>query len=100
MKKFIEKLIKKLKQLPHAQEDMWVWVVDAEVTIRELAEEYENDFCEWEDTESLREKGIFFSSDGLYKPSCNDDEDDFRDWDWIRHFRYCPYCGKKIKVVE
>lgn len=42
MKEFIDKLIKKLKQLPHAKDDMWIWLVDAEVTIRELAEEYNN----------------------------------------------------------
>lgn len=58
------------------------------------------DVCEWEATENLRKKGICVKSDGLYKPSCNNDEDDFRDWNWIRHFKYCPYCGKKIKAVE
>ena len=58
-----------------------------------------DDVCEWKDTEMLRKEGICYSSDGLYKPGCNDDEDDFRDWEWIRHFKYCPYCGKKIKVV-
>lgn len=58
------------------------------------------EFCEWESTESLREKGIQYSSDGLFKPSCNNNEDDFRDWEWIRHFRFCPYCGKKIEIKE
>ena len=33
----------------------------------------------------------------LYKPSCNDNEDDFIDYLALRHFRYCPYCGKLIK---
>ena len=58
------------------------------------------EFCKWEATESLREKGIQYSSDGLFKPSCNDNEDDFRDWGWIRHFSFCPYCGKRIEVVD
>lgn len=40
MKEFIDKLIERLKKLPHAEEDMWIWLIDAEVTIRELAEEY------------------------------------------------------------
>lgn len=71
----------------------------------ELAKEVEGkqgtqEFCEWESTESLREKGIQYSSDGLFKPSCNNNEDDFRDWGWIRHFRFCPYCGKRIEVVD
>lgn len=60
----------------------------------------DNNYCKWEATEDLRKKGICYSSDGLYKPSCNNYEDDFRDWNWIRHFKFCPYCGKRIEVVE
>ena len=44
MKNFIDKLIERLKKLPHAKEDMWIWLIDAEVTIRELAEEYKSDW--------------------------------------------------------
>ena len=71
-------------------------------TVEELrvARDKQIEFCKWEDTEILREKGIQYSSDGLFKPSCNDNEDDFRDWGWIRHFRFCPYCGKRIEVVD
>lgn len=42
MKEFIDKLIERLKKLPHAEEDMWIWLIDAELTIRELAEEYKD----------------------------------------------------------
>lgn len=49
MKEFIEKLIERLKQLPHAQEDMWVWLIDAEETIRELAEEHKGGWIPFED---------------------------------------------------
>lgn len=56
--------------------------------IDRLAEEYNNDFCEWKkqtigSTELIREPHRMY----LFKTS--DDE-------WV----YCPYCGKKIKVVE
>lgn len=52
-----------------------------------LAEEYDNDFCEWkkvviDSTELIREPHRMY----LFKES--DDK-----WE------YCPYCGKKIKVV-
>lgn len=33
----------------------------------------------------------------LYKPECNDDEDDYIDYLALRHFKFCPYCGKLIK---
>ena len=57
-------------------------------TAKELAEEYNNDFCEWkkvviDSTELIREPHRMY----LFKES--DDK-----WE------YCPYCGKKIKVVE
>ena len=48
----------------------------------------------------IRDKGVEYSTDGLYKPGCNNDEDDFRNWDYIRHFKFCPYCGKKIYIVN
>ena len=33
----------------------------------------------------------------LYKPECNNDEDDYIDYLALRHFKFCPYCGKLIK---
>lgn len=69
-----------------------------EIIIRRYIDSSE--YCKWEDTESLRDKGVEYSTDGLYKPGCNNDEDDFRNWDYIRHFKFCPYCGKKIYIVN
>lgn len=113
MKEFVEKLIALLNDEKHDYVMRWKWKGENEEDwlcmkaiekvigiVERIAEEHDNGFCEWEDTESLREKGLCYGSDGLYKPSCNDDEDDFMDWNWIRHFEFCPYCGKKIKVVE
>ena len=59
--------------------------------IKELAEEYNNDVCEWE---------ITFDKDihREYKPLCS--EDGFIDMTGYFDYKYCPYCGKKIKVVE
>ena len=54
-----------------------------------LAEEYNNDVCEWERYE---EKRIFFKH-CTYR---NEDIDEFS----ISKFKFCPYCGKKIKVVK
>lgn len=40
--------------------------------------------------------------DGLYKPDCLEkyESDDFFNWNEMRHFKFCPYCGRKIEVVE
>ena len=64
-------------------------------------QESNEDFCLWESSKILEEKGIFIQR-GFYKPSCKEDyeDDDFRDWLDIRHYNFCPYCSKKLKVVE
>lgn len=53
-----------------------------------LAEEYNNDFCEWKEDEKFN---WFFKSPhegvGIVKEESG-------------LFNFCPYCGKKIKVVE
>ena len=57
---------------------------------KELAEEYKNDFCEWEivsDRDIHRE----------YKPMCS--EDGFIEMTGYFDYEFCPYCGKKIKVA-
>lgn len=93
MNEFIEKLIKRLEEIPvglvcgecpnilkcNEIEDSGIGKnVDlcgattkqlAIEIVNQLAEEYNNDFCEWK----------------------QEDEEGFV---------YCPYCGKKIKVVE
>lgn len=57
--------------------------------INQLAEEYNNDFCKWEKYE---DKHIYYNN-------CkwrNEDIDEYT----VSQFKFCPYCGKKIKVVE
>ena len=51
----------------------------------ELQEEYNNDFCEWKKKNSNE-----------YVCNAHAEIHDSRVLDW----RVCPYCGKKIKVVE
>lgn len=40
--------------------------------------------------------------DFLYKPDCLEkhESDDFFNWNQIRHFKFCPYCGRKIEVID
>ena len=53
--------------------------------VNELAEEYNNDVCEWTEYD--------------YKTIRSPHE---RDWSIpsMKDFKFCPYCSKKIKVVE
>lgn len=48
------------------------------------------------------DSGTIGITDGLYKPDCLGvhDDDDFFGWNQIRHFEFCPYCGRKIEVVD
>ena len=54
--------------------------------VNELAEEHESDYCEW----NRQDESNFY----LHKTSCGT-EDTYDD-----SYVFCPYCGKKIKVVE
>lgn len=111
MKEFIEKLIYRLEEykdshliehnserLKHCKEvghracdgaDCFLCVWDkATEIVNQLAEEYNNDFCEWQPNKQFNcflkspheGVGITQGEKGLFK--------------------FCPYCGKKIKVVE
>jgi flagellin-specific chaperone FliS len=56
--------------------------------LKQIAEEYNNDFCEWKkktiaEIDLIREPHRMY----LFKES-------------VDKWEYCPYCGKKIKVVE
>lgn len=92
---FVEKLIGRLEEKQdeyfHGKSDYEEGKYNAydEVAqiVNQLAEEYNNDFCEWkkvviDSTELIREPHRMY----LFKDS--DDK-----WE------YCPYCGKKIKVA-
>ena len=78
MKEFVEKLIERLEE--KAEECIEI--------VNELAEEYNNDFCEWEYDDF---EDAWQTSCGTSFSLCDSDKE-------ITH--YCPCCGKKIKVVE
>ena len=48
------------------------------------AEEYKQEVCEW------KEDGVYYHTCKGQKYICGT----------VDEFEYCPYCGKKIKVVE
>lgn len=56
--------------------------------VNELAEEYENDFCEW------KVDGVYLMCQHKTElfVSCLEDEK--------YRYKHCPICGKKIKAVE
>jgi len=96
MKEFIEKLIGRLKEksveitFPLYPDDStsFVPITEAITIVNQLAEEYNNDFCEWK-------------LDGVYL-NCQHDTELFISCLEDEKYRYnhCPICGKKIKVVE
>ena len=94
MKEFVDKLIEKLTKVKghygyYGSEECEYIPYDYSISIiNELADEYNNDFCEWKFTKSVVNGGYFYSS------SCNHKR--FSD---LHNFEFCPYCGKKIKVV-
>lgn len=101
MKKFIEKLIGRLeeeKRIAYEYESSSQYeatqrdVVDYEDIIeivKELAEEFDGDFCEWKFAKSIVDSAYFYSS------GCNHKR--FSD---LHSFEFCPYCGKEIKVAK
>ena len=56
--------------------------------VNQLAEEYNNDFCEWKEDEKFN---WFFKSPHEGVRIVKEESG---------LFNFCPYCGKKIKVVE
>lgn len=48
------------------------------------------------------DSGTIGIEDGWYKPECLEkhEKDDFFPWLAMRHFKYCPYCGKEIEVID
>jgi len=96
MKEFIEKLIGRLEE-EHERCINRYGVVGGNAPalevkqcmeiVNQLAEEHNNDFCEWK----IGEYG------DSWKPNCCDDAYYLLG---VRKFEFCPYCGKKIKVVD
>lgn len=112
MNEFIEKLINRLEEYKYSHllehnseeclhcqenEDDWncfnrnclVCVCDRTISIvNELAEEYNNDFCEWQPNKQFN----WFLKSPHEGVGIAQEEKGF--------FKFCPCCGKKIKVVE
>jgi DNA-directed RNA polymerase subunit RPC12/RpoP len=96
LKEFIEKLIGRLEEYQEnntqckSSDDYELGQFNAcEYAIKivnQLAEEYNNDVCEWEKVKN----------GNAYKCNTHAEIHDSRVLDWF----VCPYCGKKIKVVE
>ena len=102
MKEFVEKLIGRLEE---ERKKCFILESKADTELNEqyfsgkrnafaetidftnqLAEECNNDFCEWS-----KQGGYNFY---LHKTSCGT-EDTFDD-----SYVFCPYCGKKIKIIK
>ena len=102
MKEFVEKLISRLKERENHYRcevekvkrfskiricrELQMRAYETSIKIvNELTEEYNNDVCEWTEYD--------------YKTIRSPHE---RDWSIpsMKDFKYCPYCGKKIKVVK
>ena len=65
------------------------WMGDKAIEIvNQVAEEYNNDVCEW----------VSSGISDEWKPSCepNSTYNVFG----VAWFKYCPYCGKRMKVVR
>ena len=58
--------------------------------VNQLAEEYDNDVCEWKQHE--REIDVYFTECGQAHIFVNGNPEE-------NNYEYCPYCGKKIKIV-
>ena len=87
MTEFIEKLIERLE----SEQNLTDFIGIKEVTeiVSQLAKEYNDDFCRWE---KYKDKHMYYNN-------CkwrNEDIDEYT----VSQFKFCPYCGKKIKVVK
>ena len=101
MIEFVEKLIGRLedarqecKKLQKTTDDAYGYMkqkqgIDvAKEIVKQVAEEYNNGFCEWK-------------LDGVYLLCQHNTELVISCLEEEKHrYTYCPYCGKKIKVVE
>jgi hypothetical protein len=101
LNEFIEKLIKLLKDEERDYRMCWKYKGENEEDwqcmkamqkaigiVEQLAEEHSNDFCEWSKT-NVGGMKLIREPHRMYLFKERDDE-----WE------YCPYCGKKIKVVD
>lgn len=96
MKEFIDKLIERLAEnrrpIVTNDEDLeWnraMYLCTG--IVNQLAEEYNNDVCEWKQHE--REIDVYFTECGQAHIFVDGNPEE-------NNYEYCPYCGKKIKIV-
>lgn len=93
MDEFIKKLIERLEEVKIGvmlNNKCCKHIIDKIIAIvNQLAEEYNNDFCEWNYDGAMYERCPH--TETLFARIHNCDE---------KIFKFCPYCGKRIKVVE
>ena len=100
MDEFIKKLIERLEERQNdiaGNLSLDVYYSDgydkgieyAIAIVNQLEEEYNNDFCEWNYDGAMYERCPH--TETLFARIHNCDE---------KIFKFCPYCGKRIKVVE
>lgn len=90
MKEFIEKLIGRLEEWDKYSQDGLISVMGVVTIVNQLAEEYDNDVCEWKQHE--REIDVYFTECGQAHIFVDGNPEE-------NNYEYCPYCGKKIKIV-
>lgn len=98
MKEFVEKLIGRLEE--HCAIKNNVCDCDGVCSecdfkasieiVNELAEEYNNGFCEW--TQDDKEIDVYYTKCGQAHIFIDGNPEE-------NNHVYCPYCGKKIKVA-
>lgn len=102
MKEFVDKLIAILNKLI---EQTYYEAVEGNKTaglknstyheirkiVNQLAEEHNNDFCEWR---------LCDEDSNVYDTSCRNPHILLEGTPADNDYEFCPYCGKKIKVVE
>ena len=96
MQEAFEKIVERLEEEKKGYEAEHAWNyakgLDYAVEIvNQVAEEYKQEVCEWERNYQ------FFSDKYKVETECGYT---FYDLHHAKHFKYCPYCGKKTKVVE
>ena len=111
MKEFIEKLIGRLEEekrlvpynrlldtiddKPKEVGQLMTYQRVIEI-VNQLAEEYNNDVCEWEKGSSG-----YVGYPAYYSRCCTTNSKGLEiQTHIISDWKFCPYCGKKIKVVE
>ena len=103
MKEFIEKLIGRLEENTIYDKQAIAFMnkygrgigfiskKKAIKIINQLAEEYNNNFCEWGHDD--KEIDVYFTQCGQAHIFCDGNPEE-------NSHEFCPYCGKKIKVIE